>query len=116
MCELKLNPKYKDISTTDGHTLTGVWVEISSSPITGSSVTCHTLTGVWVEMMNLIQFLLSLSHTLTGVWVEISLANDIEIKKSGHTLTGVWVEILHDCKFTEIVGVTPSRVCELKYT
>ena len=73
MCELKLNPKYKDISTTDG-------------------------------------------HTLTGVWVEISLANDIEIKKSGHTLTGVWVEILHDCKFTEIVGVTPSRVCELKYT
>ena len=73
MCELKLNPKYKDISTTDG-------------------------------------------HTLTGVWVEISLANDIEIKKSGHTLTGVWVEILHDCKFTEIVGVTHSQVCELKYT
>ena len=75
MCELKLNPKYKDISTTDGHTLTGVWVEISLANDIEIKKSGHTLTGVWVEINRTSKIACPECHTLTGVWVEIRLSS-----------------------------------------
>ena len=35
-----------------GHTLTGVWVEIMISSLKDALSHCHTLTGVWVEILS----------------------------------------------------------------
>ncbi len=75
----------------------------------------HTLTGVWVEILFLPKRLIAvLSHPHGCVsWNQVSTA--LFIGRIGHTLTGVWVEILRRFIFRFLRRVTPSRVCELKY-
>ena len=54
-------------------------------------------------------------HTLTGVWVEI-IATMYSYFSPSHTLTGVWVEIPNPDGTDVFRLVTPSRVCELKFS
>ena len=75
----------------------------------------HTLTGVWVEITRkhdaYLHFLQSHPHGCVS-WND--KVNAVCIQWNGHTLTGVWVEIScsQGCFFGN--NVTPSRVCELK--
>ena len=133
MCELKLNI-LQTIQKSEGHTLTGVWVEIGPT-MPSLYPNSHTLTGVWVEILQFRVREFTDSHTLTGVWVEIQIQTISIIFSISHTLTGVWVEINSDV-LIELKSmshphgcvswnpkklqiwlcqlVTPSRVCELK--
>ena len=70
VCELKWQ-RHERLSYVPGHTLTGVWVEISQKRIRDIITNCHTLTGVWVEIIFSSFSAPGCSHTLTGVWVEI---------------------------------------------
>ena len=95
----------------------------------------HTLTGVWVEIIcGCAPAAVRKSHP-HGCVSWNSNCNIFAISPSGHTLTGVWVEIRyksrplrgtvshpHGCVSwnhtaplcNRPLGVTPSRVCELK--
>ena len=50
VCELKLQ-SVGMVCHVDGHTLTGVWVEMEAARVSHMQQSCHTLTGVWVEIM-----------------------------------------------------------------
>ena len=96
------------------HTLTGVWVEITSWFPRYIEKTSHPHGCVSWNLpifYNLFNQLVTPSrvcelkwpcrqwhgslqrHTLTGVWVEISNFGGFWMEDLGHTLTGVWVEI-----------------------
>ena len=116
VCELKLSEILNYIDTSS-HTLTGVWVEIKYCPNCGAKMDGHTLTGVWVEICCPAFFKgIQSCHTLTGVWVEIPRVKRTSGGRISHTLTGVWVEIFAASNNLSRLSVTPSRVCELKYS
>ena len=115
MCELK-SAENVPVFARYGHTLTGVWVEIGII-LELTNLRGHTLTGVWVEILQGFQMMSrTQGHTLTGVWVEIRRTADTDRRGNGHTLTGVWVEISYAPSSGCTLFVTPSRVCELKFS
>ena len=112
VCELKLKQGLKK-QGLEGHTLTGVWVEmlwgvLSLVPILSHPHGCVSWNdhGTAVDHFNGVtpSRVCELKckdihnttkfhrHTLTGVWVEMKNSRRLLICCS-HTLTGVWVEI-----------------------
>ena len=75
----------------------------------------HSLRGVWVEISHHVSALKRLiCHSLRGVWVEILLSADKSASGAGHSLRGVWVEILIDLLNHSQLNVTPFGECGLK--
>ena len=120
-----------------GHTLTGVWVEISSG--SGYWFTISIVTPSRVCELKLVCCIISIIHGMShphgcvswnNHWLAFKNMPEIvtpsrvcELKSyfdgviagdNGHTLTGVWVEICILRHVSSGVQVTPSRVCELK--
>jgi len=56
----------------------------------------HSLAGVWIEISTLSIMLPSriYGHSLAGVWIEIPYGRKPTVRYWGHSLAGVWIEIL----------------------
>ena len=99
------------------HTLTGVWVEILIFCFNCSFSRSHTLTGVWVEiLMRLDSWKRNIaSHPHGCVSWNKSLISAGRFSKS-HPHGCVSWNILRRTDRKRLWVVTPSRVCELKFT
>ena len=98
------------------HTLTGVWVEINCIVIIGLCLMSHPHGCVsWNLLIRITVNWVKSSHPHGCVsW---NPGNIITVRKLvGHTLTGVWVEMTLSERFGKLGLVTPSRVCELKFS
>ena len=135
VCELK-SALFVSKHLTNGHTLTGVWVEMKfhqskqshqlshphgcvswnmscGIPAERNSVTPSRVCELKFLTTGISNFF-NLSHPHGCVsWNYAIIGNGGAL--GSHTLTGVWVEINYNFTIKMPLRVTPSRVCELKF-
>ena len=106
------------LNLTLRHTLTGVWVEMTSDDIIRHyDVTGHTLTGVWVEICRKASdcFNYYKSHPHGCVSWNPSRAVTRSLYRHVTPSRVCELKLLRMKKFSQEAVVTPSRVCELKF-